>query len=236
MIVKCLGSSSKGNCYVLTHNNKHLVLEAGIKPNEVLQAINFDLENIVAVLVTHEHMDHAKYVNEWLKKGVKVILTPGTQQALKLNHFNIINIKENQLVELGIVKIKAFKTFHDVAEPIGYLIDIKGFGRVLFETDTYKSPYRFKGLRLLLKEANYSKDILLKNDSSYRDRVIGSHMELETTIKTLRQQIDQETELIILIHLSDGHSNEKKFIERVIKATGIPTIAANKGLEIEVGD
>lgn len=233
MRLRCLGSSSKGNCYVLSHKSKHLILEAGIKPNEVLKAIDFDLDNIVAVLVTHEHMDHAKYINEWLKKGVKVILTPGTQQALSLKHFNITNICGGQIIELENIKVKAFKTFHDVAEPVGYLIDFEGFGRVLFETDTYKSPYRFKGVRLLLKEANYSKELLLKHNNPYRDRVVGSHMELETTIKTLKNQIDQETELIVLIHLSDGHSNEYEFVERVIKATGIPTIAAKKGLVIE---
>ena len=232
MKVRCLGSGSKGNCYVLTHEGKHLILEAGIKVNEVLESINFELSNIIAVLITHEHMDHAKYVNEWLSKGIKVVMSVGTQEALKLNHFNISNIYNT--TEIDNTKIMSFKTFHDVAEPVSYLIDFKGFGRILFETDTYKSPYRFKDVRLFLKEANYAKELLLESNNVYRDRVVNSHMEIETTIKTLKHQIDKKTEMIVLIHLSDGHSNASNFKQRVIEATGIPTTIADKGMEIDI--
>ena len=234
MIVKCLGSSSKGNCYVLTHQNKHLILEAGIKVNDALKSINFDLSNIIGLLVTHEHMDHAKYIKEWLSKGVNVYLTHGTADVLGIKHFNLNKIETNSTFELENIRIRSFKTFHDVAEPVGYLIEFNDFGKVLFETDTYKSPYKFKGVRLFLKEANYSKKLLLSNSNPYRDRVVGSHMEIETTIKTLKHQIDEQTEMIILVHLSDGHSNAEEFKQKVISSIGIPTMIADKGVEIEL--
>jgi phosphoribosyl 1,2-cyclic phosphodiesterase len=60
-----LGSSSKGNCYLLEYKNKVLILDAGVKFKEVQKALNFKLDKVVGVLVTHEHMDHLKYAADF---------------------------------------------------------------------------------------------------------------------------------------------------------------------------
>ena len=53
------GSSSAGNNYLLADGNSSLMLEAGLKPKDIMkQGINFS--NIQGLLVTHEHSDHSK--------------------------------------------------------------------------------------------------------------------------------------------------------------------------------
>ena len=60
-----LGSSSKGNCYLLEYKNQVLILDAGVSFKEVQKALNFNIEKVVGVLITHEHMDHLKYATDF---------------------------------------------------------------------------------------------------------------------------------------------------------------------------
>lgn len=57
MTLKCLGSESKGNSYILTSNTGEiLILEAGIHVKDVMQSIQFDIDKIVGVCVSHVHL------------------------------------------------------------------------------------------------------------------------------------------------------------------------------------
>ena len=91
-----------------------------------------------------------------------------------------------------------------------------------------------------LVEANYADDILDRNIAdgripiSMRPRLLKSHMEIETIKGLLSENDLSQTQNIVLIHLSDGNSNEKRFVDEVISLTGKPVFAANKGLVINV--
>ena len=73
-----------------------------------------------------------------------------------------------------------FDVKHDVAEPLGFLIEHEECGLVLFLTDSYYSEYTFPGLNNIIVEANYDQRILdqrLANGEDpkfLRDRVIVS--------------------------------------------------------------
>lgn len=57
MILKCLGSESKGNSYTLTSDSGEvLILEAGINIKDVMQSVQFDIDKIVGVCVSHVHL------------------------------------------------------------------------------------------------------------------------------------------------------------------------------------
>ena len=51
------GSNSKGNSYVLVSDSgEKLIIEAGVKLMELKQSLNFKIENISGLLVSHEHL------------------------------------------------------------------------------------------------------------------------------------------------------------------------------------
>ncbi|HEK4983663.1 TPA: MBL fold metallo-hydrolase, partial [Clostridioides difficile] len=60
MKIKVLGSSSRGNCYLLQLKNETLILECGVSYKEILKGLDFNLKSVVGCLVTHEHKDHSK--------------------------------------------------------------------------------------------------------------------------------------------------------------------------------
>ena len=51
----CVGSSSAGNSYALDAGNEILLLEAGVKLSEVKKHINYRLQNVVGVCISHAH-------------------------------------------------------------------------------------------------------------------------------------------------------------------------------------
>ena len=231
MKLKVLGSSSKGNCYIFGDDNACLIVEAGIPVKTVLQALDFDIGKIRAVLVTHEHGDHAKYVSEWLFRGVPVYMTGGTAKALGLSGASLKTVKPGEVKNLEPFAARCFDVKHDAAEPVGFVLSRKG-RNILFITDALYLKYRFKGLNHILIEANYDINLLNLCDLPYRNRVIENHMSIDTCIDALKSSDLTAVENIVLIHLSDKSSNAEDFRERVISATGIPVYIADKGFEM----
>lgn len=233
MKFKILDTGSKGNLYLLTSNtNKTLIIEAGIKLKEVLVETNFDLASIEGMIVTHEHGDHFKFINEYIKANVKIYGSNGTFK--NYNDHNIFKIKHGQVVEIGEFKVQCFNTVHDANEPLGFIIFHKECGNVLFMTDTKYSGYKFNNLNQIIMEANYCEEIL---DKKYYDisipaflykRIIKSHMSIQTCVKFLVNNDISKVENIVLIHLSDSNSNEQEFKNRVIEAIGRKPIIADK--------
>ena len=57
MRLKCLGSSSAGNCYLLTSNSEEtLILDCGIPIKEIKKGLNWDIRGISGVIITHAHL------------------------------------------------------------------------------------------------------------------------------------------------------------------------------------
>jgi len=51
-----LGSSSKGNCYLLRNGNEVLIIECGIKFSEIKKMLNFNIKKIAGCVVSHSHL------------------------------------------------------------------------------------------------------------------------------------------------------------------------------------
>lgn len=57
MKLSVLASSSSGNCYCLENDNECLILEAGVKFLDVKKHLDFNVNKIKGVLISHEHLD-----------------------------------------------------------------------------------------------------------------------------------------------------------------------------------
>lgn len=243
MELTVLGSSSKGNCYVLQNDTEALVIECGVSLKEVKKAVNFNISKIVGVLVSHEHGDHAKYVNDFLDARINVRLSHGTMKKIVSPYrsgFLPLLCENGCKFNLGNFTILPFDVEHDAAEPLGFLIFHPETGNVLFATDTYFLRYKFQGLNNILIECNYRIDLLMKNieagriPAALRDRTLQSHMSFQTCKETLLANDLTKVNNIILIHLSDGNSNAEEFSNDIHRATGKTTHVADKGMKIKL--
>lgn len=170
--------------------------------------------------------------------GIKIYTSAGTKSKLKTDSHNIIAIEAMKRFKVGEYTVMPFDVKHDCAEPFGFLIQHKEMGLVLFMTDTYYCEYNFKGLNNIIIEANYCEDIIDRKLASFsttgfvRDRVLQSHMSIQTCVKTLKEYDLKAVNNIVIIHLSDGNSNETEFKEKVRNATGCNVHIADKGMII----
>lgn len=239
MRLEVLGSSSKGNCYLLKAQDDILILEAGVPIKDIKMALGFDFRNIRGCLVTHEHKDHSKSAIDLHNMGIPIYATKGTREAIGLPHkAEREMLLEETTIKIGKYIVTAYKAKHDAAEPCMFLIYHPEMGSLVFATDTYLIPYDFRGLDHYLIEANYSLKILSKKiysgslNTKLAQRIIKSHLSLESAIKQVKGSDTLQN--VILIHLSDSNSNAEEFKAEVQKATGKPVYIADKGLKIEL--
>lgn len=239
MQLKVIGSSSKGNAYVLDGQHESLVIEAGIKLKEVKRAIGFDnLPKVVGCIISHCHSDHAGYAAEYAAAGIKVLALQATLEAKGIGR-NCMAVEEGKGYKAGGFTIYPFEVMHDVP-CVGYVVCHEECGKLVFFTDTYVCQHTFTGVNHYLIEANYSDERLEANIAAgrvpqlLRNRLLTSHMEIGNTIAFLRRNTLKAVRNIVLVHLSDGNSDEAQFIDRTIAATGKRVYAARAGMVVDI--
>lgn len=226
MNIKCIGSSSKGNAYLLNDGYTTLLIECGVPFKKIQQACGFKTSEIAGCLITHEHKDHCKCVDEVLKRGIDVAATKGTLECLGISNHPYTRellYEYNTVYVAGTFEYKIFKTEHDAAEPCGFLIEsTKTLERLLYLTDSYYCRYTFTDLTHIMIECNYDDESLIhSNDNvSLRKRVLHSHMSLNNCVEFLKSNDLSKVDCIHLIHLSDRNSDEERMKRKVAEATG----------------
>lgn len=233
MKLTVLGSSSQGNCYIFESADSVLVLEAGVPMQLVKRALRWDISKIAACIVSHSHKDHAGYVREFLKCGIRVLALDDVFEGIKNRVFcTTVTPKHGYVV--GDWRIIALPVVHDVP-CVGYIIEHRDMGKTLFITDTMMLEYRVGGIRHLMLECNYADDILQENIDAgvvpvgMRERLLQSHMELETTKEIIRVSDKSNLDDVILVHLSDNNSDEERFRSEIQSVAGVPTYVADAG-------
>lgn len=240
MRLNVLGSDSNGNCYILQTDKEALIIEAGVRFSEVKKALKWQLSKVVGAVITHEHNGHAKYVRDFVSNGITVLALPSVFRAKGIDSLSFRKeIEPMHGYIVGSFRVFAMPVCHDVP-CVGFIIEHEDMGRMLFVTDTMMLEYRVPGLNHILLEANYAEDILdtkIEAGSvplSMKPRLIHSHMEIETTKGILRANDLSGVNEIVLIHLSNGNSDERRFVREVQETSGKPVYAAVAGLELNL--
>lgn len=239
MYLSIIGTGSQGNAYVLGNQDEALLIECGVNIKSIKKALDFNLEKVAGCIVTHEHLDHAKSINEVMSSGIDVWASAGTHVARKTDESHRARTLINKVpVKIGNFKILPFDVKHDAAEPMGFLINHKDCGNVLFLTDTYYSPYKFANLHNIIIEANFSQKIIDEKVASgaseefLRNRILKSHLSLENCVDLLDANDLTKVNNIVLIHLSDTNSHEADFKKCIEINTGKNVTVASNNMKI----
>ena len=219
MVLKVLGSSSAGNCYILESDTEALIIEAGVPFKEVKVALGFNVRKIVGVVVSHSHGDHSKYIAEYERAGIEV-LKP-YEQTFRLAYW-------------GEFEITVFDLVHDVP-CFGFYITHADIGTMIYASDTEYIKYRFKNLNHILVEANYSND-LIDNEAVNREHVLRGHMSLQTALDFISTNDNPALRNVVLLHLSDKNADSAQFLQKTKETVkyGTDCYIAEKGLEISL--
>lgn len=232
MKIISFGSSSAGNCYLVSDGESLIMIECGFPFKWLagqMREKGYSFSQLSGVLISHEHNDHARAWDK-LAEMCPVYASDGTIEAMAAQHSALASMVRSIAPErpedfvssprqIGSFTVVAFRTFHDAREPVGFLIESRANGdRLVFATDTVNLQYRFPGVHQLMLEANYASEILAKNSrlpETVVKRIRNSHMELGRLCAYLRNQDLSDCREIYLMHLSDAGSDEYMFYHRV---------------------
>lgn len=231
-----LASSSSGNAYLLEDGDSRILIECGLPYRRLRKLAGDRLAGLSGCLLSHEHKDHARCHLDLLKNGVMVYASGGTAQALGCDLLTPLKPWEQRRV--GSFEIKPFPTFHDAAEPFGFLVRSLADGeKLLFATDTVNLGWRVPGLTLIALECNYQEEILdrvTRMPPKVVKRIRNSHMEVKRACDYLRSLDLSGCRQVYLLHLSDACSNEGLFAGMAREACrGVPVAVCPKEWETE---
>lgn len=222
MDIKVIASGSSGNAYLIGDGKTRLLLDAGISFKRIQVGCGFRTSSIDACLVTHRHGDHAMAIPKLLQRGIKVYsnanvagIYKGVQVLTALKEFDI-----------NTLRILPFEVEHDV-ECYGYQVtSTETSEKLVYITDSAYVKYTFAELTHIMIEANYAQEIIIDNARKERiplylaERVIETHMSIETLLELLRANDMSAVRQIYLLHLSDGNSDAEDFRRQVQQETG----------------
>ncbi|KKN77255.1 hypothetical protein LCGC14_0362330 [marine sediment metagenome] len=224
-----LFSSSKGNAHVVTANNgKRLLIECGVTWPLLQKALNYDLTSIEGCLLTHEHKDHSKAVQDVMKAGIDVHASYGTFEALDIAkktkgsqslriHRRAVLVVENVIYKIGSFEVTAFNSHHDARQPFLFTIRNKK-ERMLFATDTSHIKQKFKtAFDIIAIECSYNEPYLRNRvekgtiNEQLAKRLLESHMSESNCLSYLQTycNLDKCRE-IHLLHLSADNINKER--------------------------
>ena len=219
MKLSVLASGSKGNStYIETKENRILVDlgTSSLYVEKKLKKIGIDPHTINSIFLTHTHIDHISGLRVFLKKyQPTVFLTRKMYEEL----VTTINIPNYYLIEEDTVfhdlTIHVFKTSHDVSDSNGYIFESDGKS-IVYITDTgyinRKYFDQLKNKNYYVMESNHDIELLMNGKYPYhlKQRILGDrgHLSNKDCAKYLSSFIGEQTEGVILIHLS--HENNKE--------------------------
>jgi phosphoribosyl 1,2-cyclic phosphodiesterase len=192
MKIISLQSGSNGNCIYVEAGGVRLLLDAGISGVQAQRRLakhGRDINQVDALLVSHDHADHACCMGVFQRKfGLPIYCTSRTLSAAaswqSLGRLNDVrSFDAGDVILLGDVRVETIPTPHDAADGVAFVID-DGRRRLGVLTDL---GHAFAGLGDLIAtldavliESNYDPQMLaagpypwfLKN----RIRGAGGHL------------------------------------------------------------
>lgn len=227
-----LYSSSSGNSFFVQSDSTKIIIDAGVSLKKIttaLEEININGEDINAILVTHDHIDHTKSLSTLSNKyNVPVYANKKTWEAIpeiasKITECNKKLFTISETFSVGDIKILPFHTPHDAADPCGFNLYYSN-KKISIATDIgYVSEELLNHLKessCILLESNYDPEILKCSRYPYmlKQRISGDkgHLSNISAAKTLSELYKSGLEKALLIHLSK-ENNFPELVYETIK-------------------
>lgn len=228
-----IASGSSGNCIYVGDDNTHLLVDAGISRKRVeqgLHTLGVKGEELSGILVTHEHIDHIQGLGVFSRKyKIPIYGTKGTLEGIrrcnslgKLPDGLLCEVRVDETLILGDMKICPFSISHDAREPSGYRIENQEKA-VAVATDLGKydgyTVEHLKNLNAVVLEANHDIHMLEVGPYPYplKKRVMGDegHLSNELSGRLLCDILHDGLQYVVLGHLSKENNYEELAYETV---------------------
>jgi len=158
-----LASGSSGNAVLVTSGNTSVLVDAGVSALQIrlrLEAFDRSPDDIDAILLTHEHSDHVRGLDVFLRRHreAPVWTTHGTWSKIDVHSNGGGELSSGKTVRFGSLNVTPVATSHDAAEPLAYVFDDGDHSAAVCTDTGIVTPLleqRLQGCELLLLETNH---------------------------------------------------------------------------------
>ncbi len=229
-----LASGSKGNSLYFGTKKTKILVDAGISGKATtrkLAELGVELEEIQAILITHNHTDHIQGLKTLaFRYGIPVLANSETAKAIyatfgECPKFKIFTTGESFTFED--IEIHPFSIQHDTPDPVAFTLKYEGvkvgvctdlgYPTTLVRTHLQECDY-------LVLEANHEPSMVhaCARPMVYKQRVLGrsGHLSNEACASLLEEVMHPKLKHIHLAHLSEECNAPQTALERVKEKIG----------------
>ena len=225
-----LGSGSTGNSVLIQTEQTKILVDVGLSAKETLRRlalVGVNFSDLDAILITHEHSDHAGGLRVLLNTVTcPVFMSGATREAYvreKTNKENnepqkryeaiknrAVEIESSRDFRIGDIDFEPFSVPHDAADNFGFVAKSAGV-RVATILDfgyfTTLIKEKLRGCDGIIIESNHDRD-MLKTCPIYswdlKQRIMSrnGHISNEAVAEWLTSEFDGTARHVVLAHLS----------------------------------
>lgn len=220
------GSGSSGNCSYIGTAEQGVLIDAGIEPDKVFDALHrngIKPTAVKAIVLTHDHQDHVRYVYKTIRtynKNLAVYCTMRVMNGLLRRHNISRRIREYKIdiwhetpFKIAGMEFTAFETSHDGTDNVGFSIRFGDYTFVV-ATDmgviTERAAHYMAQANFLMIESNYDRAML--DNGRYpeylKQRVRGPHGHLDNAVAAdfVARHASKRLQWVFLCHLSNDNN------------------------------
>ena len=235
MKITVLGSGSTGNAILIVAGETRVLVDAGLSAKEIarrLSLVGEDVQSLDAVLVTHEHGDHAgglrvllsqvecpvyisaQTCDAYISERTNINDEEPRRRARALKH-RVETIESSRDFRIGEIDFHPFTIPHDAVDNFGFTATHQGvkiatlmdFGHM-----TTLISERLRGCSAIVVESNHSRDMLKACDAypwELKQRILSrvGHLSNEDLADWIRDEFDGSARYFVLTHLSQRANN-----------------------------
>ena len=221
MRFRVLGSGSSGNTTVVESGTTRILIDAGLGAREMaerLQSAGVDPASLSAIVLSHEHTDHARGAASFSRRfGVRLLGSRGTYAAAG---FGAVEIAGYEVLApgvphaIGALTVTGIAVPHDAAGPmafvttgggcaLGHATDFGHVGAAFAES--------FRECDAVLIESNYDPGMLREGPYpwSLKERILGryGHLSNGDVATYLGRDLGAACRTVVLAHLSKTNNH-----------------------------
>ena len=214
-----LGSGSKGNSTLVRAGSTLVMIDCGFSLRETvrrLARLGVEPRELDAILVTHEHSDHASGVARLSRKfEIPVYLTYGTHGSGRLDGghaYHCFNCGDN--LAIGELQVMTVAVPHDAAEPCQFRLSWGGLSLGVLTDLGSITPHvvrNFGGCHGLVLEFNHDLPMLMAGEypPQLKRRVGGDwgHLNNEQAASLLQEMDTADLRHLVVAHVSEKNNS-----------------------------
>jgi len=215
---RIIGSGSSGNVLFVEAGETRVLVDVGLSARETsrrLAEAGIDPSTLDAIVLTHEHGDHARGVSVLARAhDLPVYTTAGTREACAFGRFEarmrFAEIQSGVSFQIGELDFHPFGVPHDAVDSFAVTVEADGTKLALVTDLGYITQLvcdRVRDADVLILESNHDVEMLKicpHYPWSLKQRVLSKHGHLSNdhVAEYLAESFDGRAQHVVLAHLS----------------------------------